>query len=163
MSAQKLLNEDEIAISENFILVKDDASTRDEILTKLANLLEEHGYVKDSFYQGLQEREKVFPTGLQTRVCGVAIPHTDVVHVNHPAIAVATLQQPVTFKAMDNPQADIEIKIIIMLAIKEPKSQVTMLRKVIGILQNVDALTKIESADNPQEIKETILAHLDNE
>lgn len=39
------------------------------------------GYVKDSFLKGLVDREKNYPTGLKTSVCGIAIPHTDSIHI----------------------------------------------------------------------------------
>ena len=39
------------------------------------------GYVKDSFLEGLVDREKNYPTGLKTSVCGIAIPHTDSIHI----------------------------------------------------------------------------------
>ena len=38
-------------------------------------------------------REERFPTGLDTGNFGIAIPHTDGIHVNKPAIAIAILSK----------------------------------------------------------------------
>ena len=43
----------------------------------------------------LKEREKVFSTGLNFEEMGIAIPHTDSIHVNRQAIAVGILKEPV--------------------------------------------------------------------
>lgn len=56
--------------------------------------------------------------------------------VNKTTLAVATLAEPIKFKNMGNVKEDIPIKIVIMLVIAEPHSQVEMLQKVASIVQN---------------------------
>lgn len=148
------------AVNEDLILVGAEAKSRDEILARLAQLLKEKGYVKESYFPALLEREAVFPTGLPTQVTGVAIPHTDNSHVLHPAIAVATLAKPVTFQAMDNPANGIDVEIVIMLAVKNPGAQLQMLQKIMSILQSPEILTGLKEAKDVQEVKDVVLNHL---
>jgi len=154
------MQESHFNIGEELILVKQSSKDKNEILMKMAGLMQEQGHVKDSFYNALLEREQVFPTGLMTQVTGVAIPHTDSSHVNRPAIAVATLQSPVQFKAMDNPANDVPVEIVIMLAIKDPESQLKMLQKIMEILQTNDILNRLKQAELSAEVLLVIKEHL---
>jgi len=152
--------ENQFALSEELILVKQSVSNKVELLSKMADLLYRHGHVKDSYKEALLSREEVFPTGLNTQVSGVAIPHADSAHVNHSAIAMATLHQPVDFQAMDNPNNTVPVEIVIMLAIKEPKSQLVMLQNIMRILQQNDILVSIKAADSAAEVMEILSQHL---
>jgi PTS system galactitol-specific IIA component len=103
------------------------------------------------------DRELSYPTGLQARVTGVAVPHTDTTHVLLPAVAVATLKQPIIFNGMGAPDTKIDVYIVIMLAVHDPKEVITVLRKIIGIVQNDDAINKMLAAKKTFEIKEILL------
>lgn len=145
-------NQEKFGLNENLILVGEKAASKEEVLTKLAGLLGKYGYVKESFYQALLEREESYPTGLQTSVIGVAIPHADTGHVIKPALAIATLEAPVFFQAMDNPQEKIPVELVIVMAIKEPAMQLKSLQKIMQILQDENTLTKLRQAQKAKEI-----------
>lgn len=145
-------NQEKFGLNENLILVGEKAASKEEVLNKLAGLLGKYGYVKESFYQALLEREESYPTGLQTSVIGVAIPHADTGHVIKPALAIATLEAPVFFQAMDNPQSKIPVELIIVMAVKEPAMQLKSLQKIMQILQDENTLTKLRQAQKAKEI-----------
>ncbi len=149
-----------LAIRDENILVQAKADSREEIIRQLGSLLFEHGLVKDTFIQAVLEREKVFPTGLQTTILGFAIPHTDTEHVNSPALAIATLSQPVVFQAMGDPETSIPVRVVMMLAISDPKAVVHVLRKVISILEDGEALTGLLGASSREEVREIVYAHI---
>jgi len=65
---------------------------------------------------------------------------------------MATLHQPVDFQAMDNPNNTVPVEIVIMLAIKEPKSQLVMLQKIIEMIQNKEALEQLHAAQSKSEV-----------
>lgn len=155
-------DQESFAINENLILVNAEATSREEILNNLSKLLYKYGYVKDTFRQALLKREDNFPTGIRTNVVGVAIPHTDAKHVIKPALAVATLNNPVLFKSMDDPLKEILVKTVIVMAIKEPDLQLRALQKVMKILQNKDALKKIQLAGEPRVVMLEVEKHLKN-
>jgi len=156
----KNLNQDELSIEEHLILVKEKVTSREEIIRKLGSLLLENRYVKDTYTQAVLDREIQYPTGLQARVTGVAIPHTDTEHVLKPAVAIATLENPIIFNGMGMPDTKVEVDIILMLAIHDPKLVVSILRKVIFILEDDEALKKMRSAKTKPEIKSIMINHI---
>jgi PTS system galactitol-specific IIA component len=159
MTAMDTANID-FAVDESLILVKDDSQTREEVIRKLGNLLFQNGFVKDSYTQAVLDREITFPTGLQARVAGVAVPHTDTEHVIKPAIAIATLEKPVIFQMMGTPDKEVEVEIVIMLAVHDAKLVIPVLRKVIFVLENDEALRRMQQASTKTEIKDAMLKHI---
>lgn len=150
----------ELAIEEELILVKEKIQSKEEIIKKLGNILFEKGYVKETFTQAVLDRELVYPTGLKARVCGVAIPHTDTQHVIKPAVSIATLVDPIIFHGMGAPETEVPVEIIMMLSIHEPDLVVRILRKVISILENDQAMKNLRSAKSKTKIKTIILDHV---
>ena len=149
-----------LAICEENMLVNADAASSGDIVRQLGSLLHTNGFVQDTFVQAVIDREKAYPTGLQTSILGFAIPHTDTEHVIRPGIAVATLSQPVEFQAMGDPATGVSVKIVMMLAISDPKAVVHVLRKVISILEDEAALQALTSASTRQEVRNIIQAHI---
>ncbi len=156
-------NQEKFGLNENLILVGEKAASKEEVLNKLAGLLGKYGYVKESFFQALLDREEAYPTGLQTTVTGVAIPHTDTEHVIKPALAIATLEAPVFFQAMDNPQEKIPVELVIVMAIKEPAMQLKSLQKIMQILQDKSMLNKIRQAQKAEEVLLALEKHFASE
>lgn len=151
---------DTLVISTDHILINTKAVSSEDIIRQLGNLLYTHKYVKESYVQAVLDREKVFPTGLQATAMGFAIPHTDACHVDHSTVAIATLQEPVMFRAMDNPEVEIPVSVVMMLAVSDPKQVIETLTGIISILENEDALERIRTAVAPRQIKEAVEAHL---
>lgn len=151
-----------IAIEEENILVKVSPKNDLEIIDTLATLLYKNGYVKQSYSKAVQEREKVFPTGLQTTTIGFAIPHADSSHVLRTTVAVATLKKPVKFRAMDNPEVQYSVKIVMMLAIKDPDAVVTVLQKVVSLLKDEPILKRIKYARTAGTIKRALDHHIEH-
>lgn len=149
-----------LTIAPENILVRAKATSREDIIQQLGALLERNGYVKDTYTQAVLDREKVFPTGLQTNILGFAIPHTETEHVYKSAIAIAVLAEPVVFQAMDNPLTDISVNVVMMLAISDPKAVVIVLRQVISILEDETALQALIRAATPAEIREIVYGHI---
>lgn len=151
----------EFTIDEKLILVNETISDKEEIITKLGSLLFQYGFVNDTYTKAVLDREIAYPTGLKARVTGVAVPHTDTIHVNKPAVAIATLKEPVIFHGMGSPDTEVEVSIVLMLAIHDPQEVVNVLRKVIFVIEDDEALRKILAADEKIEIKNILKAHID--
>ncbi len=160
MPEEQELKLDSLAIDKENILVQVQAASREEIIRRLGALLLEHGYVRDSYTQAVLDREQIFPTGLQTPILGFAIPHTDTDHVTRPAIAIATLASPVTFQAMGEPETEIPVTVVMMLAVSDPKAVVVVLRRVISILEDEQALRGLIAAATPQEVRDIVQEHI---
>lgn len=146
------MNQTESLLHEELMLLDYEAKNKDELLKNLASILKERGYVKESYIEGVLEREKVFPTGLNTNGVKVALPHTDAKHVNKPAILVAKLKEPVTFKEMGMSGRDVEAELIFMMAVKNPDEQVKTLSNLMSILSKKDMLVSLYNCKTKSEI-----------
>lgn len=139
-----LLEKDLIFINESF-------KNRNEIFEYLNSKLLEKGYVKDSFLKGIVDREENYPTGLQTPICGIAIPHTDSEHIKEEKLVVLTLNEPVEFENMDG-SSDVDVKIVIMMLIKGGDNQIYMLQRLFSMFLENNKIEVIKNATDKDEI-----------
>ena len=156
----------DVALNEDLVLMEVDAKDKFDLLRQAAQCLQTHGYVKESYADAVIEREKVFATGLPTVMGGVAIPHTDVEHVNTPAVCIVRLKKPVDFVIMGDDTETVSVDCIVMgddtetvsvdcifmLAMKEAHAQLTLLQNLMGILQDADALKLVKEGTSAKEI-----------
>ncbi len=128
------------------VVLEMDSSSSEDVIRKLGKLLEEKGYVKDTFVKATIEREKSVPTGLELAGgVNAALPHAGVEHVNKPALVVARLKRPVTFRRMDDPESEVSVRIVFMPAIKDPSSYIKTLMRLVDVFKDpwvMDLLTK---------------------
>ncbi|AVD36578.1 PTS sugar transporter subunit IIA [Clostridioides difficile] len=130
-------------ISSNLIFKNIEVSNNEDALKFLGQRLFDEQYVKASYIQAVIAREKKYATGLPTEIYGVAIPHTDIVHVNEPGIAIGILNKPVKFIMMGTDDTEIDVKVVFMLAVKEPQEQLQLLEKLMTIFQDKNILNNI--------------------
>ncbi len=123
-----------------------------DVMTKLGGVLIEEGYAKESYVDALIAREKEFPTGLDIDGIGVAIPHTDVSHVNKAATAIAVLDKPVSFIQMGTDDEPVEVQLVFMLAVVDPKAHLDKLQRILAIIQDSEVLTKLLKVKDTDEI-----------
>jgi len=141
-----------LVINKDLIRIFDIPVSKEEAIKSLASLLENGGYVKNSFMKAVLDREVIFPTGLPTQPYGIAIPHTDAEHVNQGAIAVGVLKYSVVFTEMGDLDSSVDVSIISMLAIDDPNVLISMLRKLAGAFQDVEFLKGLKFAKGAEEI-----------
>lgn len=110
------------------------------------------GYCKDSYIQALKEREREFPTGIDIDGVGVAMPHTDVSHVNRSGIGIATLKAPVTFTHMATDDVPVPVKLVFMLAVDDPNRHLSEIQDILAIIQDKQTLEKILTAKDAEEV-----------
>ncbi|NLH06639.1 MAG: PTS sugar transporter subunit IIA [Chloroflexi bacterium] len=135
------------------IFVNLDAADSTAVITELGNRLLKLGAVKEGFVEATLAREASMPTGLPLMgEFNAALPHVDIEYVNRPALALATLTRPVIFKNMVNPDEDVPVSLVIMLALDQPKSQVEMLQEIAGLLQQPEAIDKLMQAGEPAQV-----------
>lgn len=127
------------------------ALNKEEILTKMANMLFSHGIVKEDFLEGILQREQQYPTGLLVNSTGFALPHTDSSKVNQSQICFASLEEPITFSGMTDENEKIPVKFIFMLAMKQPHEQIENLQNLIGLFQNEEDIKLLEKCHSINE------------
>lgn len=147
-------------LEKDLILLGLDCKTSEEVLKSLGEIFVKTGAVKQSFVQAVIDREKVYPTGLPAQAFDIAIPHTVSEHVIRPAIAVAVLKEPVAFLQMGSPEITLHPRIVMMLAIKDPKEQLTLLKKMMKLLKNSEILSAVVQAADAQTVLDLLSPEL---
>lgn len=153
---------DEITVSPELVMMDLEAETDQEALDKMARLLYEKGYVKESYIQAVKDREKEFYTGLNFEELGVAIPHTDAIHVNQQAIEIAILKKPVSFRIMGETEGSMEVRLIFMLAIKKPDKQLDFLSHMMDSCIKEGNLTSLYHSKDANEAVERFKNFFEN-
>ena len=138
-------------LHEDLVLFDVEAADREELLTKLANVLREKGYVKDSYPQAILEREAAYPTGLNTKGVAIAMPHAV-----EAAILVARLKHPVTFKEMGGSGKDVQARLVFMLSVDDPEGHVIMLGKFMSIFCDEEKLVDLYKTNDPKAVVEKL-------
>lgn len=135
-------------------------NTSAEVIHFLAHKLKVNGKVKDTFEQAVKKREDLHPTGLPSGKIAVAIPHTDVQYVTEAAIAFTTLGHPVQFYNMAETTNVLDVRIVVMLALKDPHSQIKMLQKLMALFQNQKLLNSLQKITDNQELYDAVSKYI---
>jgi len=130
------------------------AQNSEEVIRLLAARLVSTSHVKPSFTEAVLLREKNMPTGLPLELdANVAIPHTDPEHVIKAGLALATLEKPVLFANMEDPEEMVPVGIVFLLAIHDKDKQIDVLQKIMALIQDEVALATLRAANNMDDIK----------
>lgn len=149
-----------LLINERLVITGIEAADDMEALDILAKRLLEEGIVKPSYIEAVKAREIEFCTGLQFEDMGIAIPHTDVEHVNAGAIGIGILKHPVLFKSMGMPDVPVSAEMIFMIAIVEPHKQVELLQKLMSIFQTEGRLKSLKDCGEAKRAAELFQEYL---
>ena len=129
-----------------------EAKTAEEALRIMAGLFVESGVAKPSYPDAIVAREAQYPTALPATAFDIAVPHTFAEHVNEPAMGICVLRDPVEFHQMGSPEIPLHPRLLFMLAITDPKDQIKLLRKIMKLIQNPEALNQIREAGDVDEV-----------
>lgn len=143
-------------LKDELIFTDLEAKTYEDVMERVGEAFIQAGYCKDTYKEALKVREAEYPTGLDIDGIGVAIPHTDVSHVNKQGTAIAVLKNPVTFVQMGSDDETTEVRLVFMLAVKEPSTQIDKLQAILGIIQDKEVLRKLLEVKDKEEIIEII-------
>lgn len=128
-----------------------EATDRFDFFKKMEASLKEMGYIKDSWYDAIVEREKNFATGLQFETIAVALPHVDPEHLIKPYIAVIKPKKPIVFEGMAGIGGEIPAELIVNLGLTEhAEGQVAVLQALMGVFLEADAVNDIMAQDTPE-------------
>lgn len=153
----------ETSFYEDLIFLDLKAKDQTEAISFIADRLYEKGFVTEDFKKKILIRESNYPTGIEIGDINVAIPHSDHIDVKKGAVSVAVLKNPVLFHRMDEPEKEIEVSIIMVLAIATPKGHVELLQKVFAFIQDQDLLKEIVSSDDKNRVLELVKEQLKGE
>jgi PTS system galactitol-specific IIA component len=133
------------------------AGNADEVIRELGEKLLQAGFVRASFVEAALARERMIPTGLPLGgEYNAAIPHTDVEHVIKSGVGLATLQQPVNFHNMLSPEEIVAVRLVFVLALDRPKSQVKMLQGIAAVLQDPQRVAALVHAAGIGQVRQAL-------
>ena len=124
----------------------------EQVIGQLCARLQAEGYTGPGYLEAVLEREARFPTALPTLPYATAIPHADAACVRDTGVAVAILDHPVPFRAMDSPDQYLPVRAVLLMAVAHSAQQVTTLHWVCNILNNREAVEELVAAQTPAEV-----------
>ena len=140
-------------IEKDLIFLDLEVQDKQEAIAFLADKLLKAGKVKDTYMQAVLDREKSYPTGLSFGTYAIAMPHTFAQHVNEPCIAVARLKNTVKFVQMGTNDTEVDVGLIMMMAITNPEEQIGYLKKILTLYSSKDnILGKVMDSNSIEEI-----------
>jgi galactitol PTS system EIIA component len=136
------------------------AESSDDVLRTLAQRLLAAGHIRPSFEAAAIAREKRSPTGLPFPGQGVAMPHAEPEHVLAPALAIATLAAPVSFRQMGSPGVRVAVSLVVMPALTSKEQAAGELARLVGLLQDESLRRALTQAETSQALYETLARRL---
>lgn len=145
---------DKFQILEDCIFINPEINPLDAkgVITFLCEALNKKGLVDTTYSKSVIDREQNFPTALPTLPYAVAIPHADNPGIKNTSIALATLKQPVEFKAMDSPKKTLNVRLVLLMALSDRSYQVTMLQWISRLVQDQASVESLVLAKTTAEI-----------
>lgn len=133
-------------VSEELILLNLDYLFKEEVIDKMAELLEEKGFVNNKFMLNLYKRESMGNVVFNNEV---AIPHGLPENVIKPAIVIAKLNKPIQW------DKETMVDIVFMLALKEDNRE--EIKKLFYMIREKNIVKCIRLAKSENEIKNLFL------
>ncbi len=136
-----------IGIHEEYTSAKD-------TLQAMSRFLTENLDVAEGFSDALVRREQEYPTGLPTEPFGVAIPHADGRYVLRPGLVVWTMKTPVLFREMGNPQNQVMVKLVLLIALPgaNQDGQTEILQGIAGLIQTPGFLQDVDGCRDADQL-----------
>lgn len=126
-----------------------DVHTRDEALHAMIDKLDSTGKLKDknSFYEGIMDREKIVSTGIGM---GVAIPHAKLPDYDDFFIAIGILHRGVDWHALDG----VPVRLIFMIGGPDDKQTeyLQILSSLTAALKDEERRKKLLTLNSPDAI-----------
>jgi PTS system galactitol-specific IIA component len=141
-----------LVFNESLVVLNEVAADASALINLLAGKLHEQGLVTADYGRQTCERELHHPTGLPTKPFCIAFPHADAEGVHQSALALATLKSPVVFKNMGDPDEDLQVPLVLMLANRDPVEQVKTLRNLAVIFGMPEKLQTLRDQPTPQAV-----------
>ncbi|MBO0451189.1 PTS sugar transporter subunit IIA [Candidatus Enterococcus murrayae] len=138
------------------IFVQESFSTSRELFEQVYERALDMGWVRKDFLERIEQREEMFPTGIQLERFGAAIPHTDAECILTEFVAVITNKKPVSFNSMEDKRKRVNTDIVFILGLNQPHAQLEMLQSLMSLLQNEIILEEVLTASNAEQLLYTI-------
>jgi len=137
-------------IDKDLIFLDPKVQSIDMLFKLICAELEKRGWIGTDFFNSLIERERRFPTGLNTGKIKIAVPHTDPDKVIIEGMTVAVIKKPLDFAEMGHHgKRLLPVNIVFLLLLK--KGRVEFYQKLLNKIKNSDILLKIYESGNKRD------------
>lgn len=137
------------------------ASDNVDAINQLGKMLVDNGYIDPSYTKSIIEREQTFPTGLVLASAGIAIPHASPENnVLKNGIAAISLVKPVKFHSMENPDSEIDVDMVFMLALASSTDHLDVLKKLFVAFQNQSLVNALKHSTDKAEFLKLLTNNL---
>lgn len=129
-------------LSREAVLFETAATSRDEVLTHLVQVLDKtrDGFDLTGAIDALKERESVLPTVIAP---GVALPHARLEELQAPLVAIATTKSGIIF---DDDKDAVNLILLVLTPKSDPSAYLRVLSMLSGALKDVDVPQLIQTA-----------------
>lgn len=126
------------------------AKTKEDVFSRLTTLLDHDGRLNDpsAYMQNVKDREALTTTGIGF---GIAIPHGKTDAVNSVSVAIAKLEQPIDWEAMDGKPVDMIFQLAVPAA-SQGDAHLKLLAALSRQLIHADFRSKIKQATSADEV-----------
>ena len=131
-----------------------DVSSQEDFFNRIGQELYAHHLVKESFIQGIKQREAKYPTGLPSFPYPVAIPHCDPEHVLVNSISIVRFKKSIKFKEMGSMDKELSVLFAFVLTI-DGIQQVPVLKELMTLFMDEKIMNRLLTA-NLNEVSELI-------
>jgi len=145
----------ENALEEKLIFANIQLKNSKEVIKLLGEALIKNKYVKNDFVKAVTEREKKFPTGLDTPI-PIALPHTDVSFTLKKGFAIATLKHSVTFKSMGGSDKILPIRIVLIPVLTQKSEDNITFYELLKRCRDSKIAHELLKCNSSEEIKEIL-------
>ena len=137
------------------------ASDNGDAIKQLGKMLGDNNYIDPSYTKSVIEREQTFPTGLVLASAGIAIPHASPENnVLKNGIAAISLVKPVKFHSMENPDSEIDVDMVFMLALASSTDHLDVLKKLFVAFQNQSLVNALKHSTDKAEFLKLLTNNL---
>jgi len=140
-----------LEFNESLVAYDVEATDAKAVIDLLAQRLHAQGLVSADYGAQTWARELQHPTGLPTKPFCIAFPHADAQGVNQSALAVASLKHAVRFKNMGDPDENLDVLLVFMLANRNPEEQIATLRNLALLFGQPEKLIALRSQSTSRE------------
>ncbi|WP_314066459.1 PTS sugar transporter subunit IIA [uncultured Vagococcus sp.] len=130
-------------LNQQLVFLNKSYASSDALFDDIGGQISARGFGTGQFVEKLKEREGNFPTGLNLGNYGVAIPHTDPEYITEQFISVATLNEPVSFKSMDNIEVEVPVRLVFILGLTKADNQLMVLQTLMQVIQDEQLVKEI--------------------
>jgi len=143
------------ALDSNIMFANVEGREVKDIIKLLGEALVKNSYTKNDFVKAVLQREKKFPTGLNTPI-PMALPHVGVSFTLRKGFAIATLKKPVMFNQMGEPDKKVGVRIVLMPVLTKKSEDNAVFYELLRKCRDIKIAYKLLKCNTPKEVKEIL-------